>query len=221
MKRVKLILLLIVAICLGFSANTMAAPASAAESDTVSFAMHIDTTAARAVFASFLSVIPNVDDPDQSVDSAISVSNVCAAPAEVVDTGLLGDGASAPGNGNGAVSEAVGSDFGTITVYLWDRDGTLITHTTGAGSPGAGLDADGQLQAGQTWTVRLAEVLSAELGISEEDIEFNGYAWVTSGFDCLAGTYNVTIFGVGFTQNFEFLPGMGQGQIFGGIPVNR
>lgn len=219
MKRVKLILLLTVAICLGFSANTMAGPATAAESDTVSFAMHIDTTAARAVFASFLSVIPN-DDPDQSVDSAISVSNVCAAPAEVVDTGLLGDGASAPENGNGE-SAAVGSDNGTITLYLWDRDGTLITHTTGAGSPGSGLDPDGQLHAGQTWTVRLAEVLSAELGVDEEEIEFNGYAWVTSAFDCLAGTYNVTIFGVGFTQNFEFLPGMGQGQIFGGIPVNR
>ncbi|HLV02706.1 MAG TPA: hypothetical protein VKZ59_15660, partial [Acidobacteriota bacterium] len=149
MKRVKLILLLTVAICLGLTASTMAGPASAAASDTVSFSMHIDTTAARAVFASFLSVIPNAD-PDQSVDSAISVSNVCAAPAEVVETGLLGDAAVAPGNGNGNgngnggengngngdggengdVSAAVGSDHGTVTIYLWDRDGTLITHTT-------------------------------------------------------------------------------------------
>jgi hypothetical protein len=50
-------------------------------------------------------------------------------------------------------------------------------------------------------------------------VRFSGYAWILSEFDCLGGTYNNTVFGVGFTQAFEFLPAMGQGGWFGGIPI--
>ena len=43
---------------------------------------------------------------------------------------------------------------------------------------------------------------------------------MVANFDGVAGTYNVTIFGLGFTQNFELLPGMGQGGYQGGIHVS-
>ncbi|UCF39048.1 MAG: hypothetical protein JSU96_09515, partial [Acidobacteriota bacterium] len=159
------------------------------------------STAYRAVFAQFLSVIPNAD-PSLSVDSAISVSNVCAAP-DVISP-LLNTG---------------GPNSGRVALYLYNRDGTLTMYVSNPASPGNGLNPNGALEPGQTWTVRLAEIIAAAWGVSEKEIEFSGYGWVLSEFDCLAGTYSNTIFGLGFTQNFEMLPGMGQGGFLGGFMV--
>jgi hypothetical protein len=172
--------------------------ASGAES--LVFAAEDTSTHFRAVFAQFLSVVPSAE-AGMSVDSAISISNVCAAPEEVQF--VLGQR----------------SNQGAISVFLYDRDGTLIAYRTD--SPlGAGLNADGTLGPGQTWTVRLAEVISRAQGIPESQIEFNGYGWFLSGFDCLVGTYSNTIFGLGFTQSYEMLPGMGQGPgFFGGLMI--
>lgn len=154
----------------------------------------------RAVFAHFLAVRPN-SDPSLTVDSALSVSNVCAAPEKV-----------APFIGRGPSS-------GRLTLFLYDRSGTLTVFETDSGAIGEGLNSDGTLAPGQTWTVRLAEVIAAAWGVDEADVEFLGYAWVLSQFDCLAGTYSNTIFGLGFTQSFELLPAMGQGGFFGGLMI--
>ncbi len=160
------------------------------------------TTARRAVFAHFLAYVPDPSNPGRAVDGAISVSNVCASPPEVAL--FIGDA----------------SPKGRVILHLYHLDGTHISYVTGPNSPGAGLDANGELGPGQTWTVRLAEVLAAARGIPETQVtDFRGYAWILAEFDCLAGTYTNTIFGLGFSQAYEMSPAMGQGGFFGGVQV--
>lgn len=160
------------------------------------------TSARRAVFAHFLAYVPDPSNPGRAVDGAISVSNVCAAPPEI-DL-FIGDAA----------------PKGRVVLHLYHLDGTHITYVTGPNSPGAGLDPNGELGPGQTWTVRLAEILAAARGIPEQQVtDFRGYAWILSEFDCLAGTYTNTIFGLGFSQAYEMSPAMGQGGFFGGVQV--
>ena len=67
--------------------------------------------------------------------------------------------------------------------------------------------------------MRLAEILSQITGMPEVDNEFTGYGWIIGNFDAIAGTYNVTIFGLGFTQNFELTPAVGQGGILTGLRI--
>jgi hypothetical protein len=203
MKHLKVFFIFAGLFMLVFAANATASGQNFQGTDTISFLAQDNTEPHRAVHAHFLAWQANVDDSSLNVDTAISVSNVTAAPPEVAGLGI-GEPAS-----------------GRFTVYLWDADGTLFVHTTGPDTPfGNGtLNADGTLDPGKTYTVRLAELLEAITGEDEVDILFTGYGWVVSEFDGLGGTYNVTIFGLGFTQNFEFLPGMGQGGMFGGAPV--
>lgn len=171
------------------------------------FLQESETTPYRAVFAQYLAVIPNAADPSLSVDCALSVSNVCSAPEELKL--FIGD------SSDGAPTS------GRITLYLYNLDGTEIQYRTDGNSPGDGLNPDGSLGSGQTWTVRLAEILAAAEGKPEAEIQFRGYGWVLSDFDCLAGTYSNTVFGVGFTQSYEMLPAMGQGGNFGGVIIPK
>ena len=129
------------------------------------------------------------------------MSNILGAPA-----GYLGD-----------KYDAFGDRHGTVEIYLWNRDGTAMMYETGPDSPGAGLDESGELWPCRTYTVRLAEILSQITGLPESDNEFTGYGWIIGNFDAIAGTYNVTIFGLGFTQNFELTPTVGNS--IGGIPL--
>jgi len=167
--------------------------------DPVMFAQGDLTTARRAVFAQFLAVFPNEEDPDFSVNSAMSISNVCAAPD--------------------VLSPFLGREptEGRIALYLYDMSGDLTTFVTDSNVLGEGLNPDGTLKPGQTWTVNLSEILAAVTGNKRN--EFRGYGWVLSEFDCLGGTYSNTIYGLGFTQNFEMLPAMGQGGFFGGLMI--
>jgi hypothetical protein len=93
-------------------------------------------------------------------------------------------------------------------------------YETSADSPGAGLDEMGYLWPCRTYTVRLAEILSKITGLPANENEFTGYGWVIGNFDAIAGTYSVTIFGLGFTQNFELTPAVGQGGILTGLRIN-
>ncbi len=166
--------------------------------DPVVFAQGELTTAHRAVFAQFLAVIPN-EDPALSVNSAMSISNVCAAPD--------------------ALSPFLGREptEGRVALYLYDMSGNLTTFVTDSDIVGKCLNPDGTLKPGQTWTVNLSEILAAATGSKTKD--FGGDGWVLSECDCLGGTYSNTIYGLGFTQNFEMLPAMGQGGFFGGLMI--
>lgn len=168
----------------------------------------------RAVFAQYLAVIPSADParPDMSVNCAISISNVCAIPDPSLDI---------------YIGEAKKPSSGGFAIILYDRDGTVYNFSSYNNKYlkngyliGAGLNEDGTLGPGQTFTVNLQEVLAAVNDVYPQDVEqFVGYGWILSEFDCLAGTYSNTIYGLGFTQAFELKPAMGQGGLFGGIPL--
>ena len=181
----------------------------------VSYSAMEPTSYHRAVFAHYLAVIPDPDPtgPDYSVNCAISISNVCPVPEK-----------------SGLESWGLGSDLarstsGVFAIILYDRDGTEYSFSSHGNSYlkdgsliGAGLNPDGTLEPGQTFTVNLQEVLAAVQDVYPRDVkEFVGYAWILSEFDCLAGTYSNTIYGLGFSQAFELKPAMGQGGQFGGI----
>ena len=167
--------------------------------DAAVFYTTAGTSSQRAVFAGFLANLPGVD-------TAISITNALATPWP----NFL------PGDFFGG-----GNTRGTVEFYLYEQEGNLTFYETTTGSPGSGLDPlDGTLGPGQTYTVLLDELLAAATGVTERtEREFVGHAWIVSNFDAVQGTYNVTIFGVGFTQNFALEPTMGTGLLFGGIPV--
>ncbi len=178
---------------------------SAQGSETAVFHQNSTTTYYRAVFAQYLTVIPdaNLEDGNQSVDCGLSISNVCNAPDAV--SPLIGT--------------QEGPTSGKVTLFLYGGDGEVIVYTPHSDSVGEGLNPDGTLSEGRTWRVLLAQILADQENVDVSQVRFSGYGWVLSEFDCLGGTYNNTVFGLGFTQAFEFLPAMGQGGWFGGIPV--
>jgi hypothetical protein len=200
MTRFRLYASFFLVVSLGFQAGLEAK--SAATDDAVVFAESDGTTYYRAVFAHYLAVIPNKVEA-YNVDCGISISNVCAVPEAL--SPLMGGGSK--------------PTTGKLAIYLYNNDGNLTIFTPQSDAVGLGLNANGSLSPGATWTVRLAQILAVAWGVEESEVEFNGYGWVLSEFDCLAGTYNNTIFGLGFTQAFEFHPGMGQGGFFGGVMV--
>jgi len=189
-------------VCFSFLAILAFGVNAQAGGDAVAFAAGDATTSQAAVYAAFLARVPN-DDGSLSADTAISLSNILAAPA-----GTLGD-----------YYDALKDRSGTVEFFLWDSDGTSMFYETAADSPGVGLDAMGYLQPGRTYTVRLAEILSKIKGLPEDEVEFTGYGWVVGNFDAIAGTYSVTIFGLGFTQNFEFTPAVGHGGTLTGLQI--
>jgi hypothetical protein len=192
---------LIISFVLGVGADLWAESQDVGN-NAVLFAETDTTGVYRAVFAQYLAVQPS-QNPATKVECAISVSNVCAAPDAVSQVYL----------GNRALA-------GPVTVFLYARDGTLTTFTTSEyPTVGTGLDAQGRLNPGQTWTVLLAEILGAKWAVAPDQVEFFGYGWFLAHFDCVAGTYNNTVFGLGFTQAFELLPAMGQGGFLGGLMV--
>jgi hypothetical protein len=197
MSKLRLILFLTVVLVLATGMNAMAG--SKLGTDTAPILQVVGTPEATAVFATLMASLPS-----ENIDTLISISNTMGVPDFV-----------------GAVGE---DTQGSIEFFLWNQDGTLIVYDT-AQDPelGSGLNADGTLGPGQTYTVFLREILQ-ELGF-EEDEFFTGYAWVIANFDAVQGTYNVQFLGanLGFTQNFVFEPTMGVSiglfGTLGGIPI--
>ncbi len=132
-----------------------------------------DVTYYRAVFAHYLAVIPDPDtaEPDNSVNCAISISNVCAIP----------DGSKLDSWGMG--TDRARSSSGGFTIVLYARDGTVYSFSSrgdkylkNGNLIGTGLNEDGTLDPGQTFTVNLQEVLAAVQDVYPNDIEeFVGY----------------------------------------------
>ncbi len=187
----------------------------------VSYGEEDPTTYHRAVFAQYLAVIPDTDPTglDYSVNCGISISNVCAIPDPSLDL---------------YIGEDKRPSSGGFAIILYDRDGTVYHFSSRENTYmyryfdgkwqldliGAGLNEDGTLEPGQTFTVNLQEVLAAVKDVYPQDVEqFVGYGWILSEFDCLAGTYTNTVYDRGFSQAFEMVPAMGQGGLFGGIPL--
>lgn len=194
MRKLKAILFSTLLVVLGLGMNAMAS--SAKGSSAVTFQENAVTTNQSAVFGTLVAVLS-----ESNFDTALSVSNVVATPGGMLD-GIFG--------------RPTNDDMGTIQFYLFDQStGQMSSYETQVGSPGHGLNADGTLGPGATYTVLLSELLNA-MGAGPD---FVGYMWVVGNFDAIQGTYSLTSFDVGFTQNYAFEPTMGSGGFFGGIPM--
>ncbi len=204
MARLKAILILVAMSTLMLGASTLAAGRKFG-GNPVPLKGTAVTTSQTAVFAAFLSN-SGATAQTSGIDTAISVSNILSVP----------DGFSSDFLNIGGAD-----DTGTVELFIWDRDGTGYSYSSDdAGGPiGMGLNPDGTLGPGQTWTFLLADVLD-RIGLGR-GASFNGYGWVVGNFDAIAGTYNVVVFDVGFTQAFELTPTVGGGTSFtGGFPVS-
>ncbi len=162
------------------------------------------TTSQTAVFAAYLADQP-ASETSPRIQTAISVSNVLAVP---------------PGFASDFLAPGGGDTEGTVEFYLWNSVGdSYFFETSSDPSVGRGLSPAGTLGPGQTYTVLLNDILAAA-GYPAGQL-FVGYGWIVANFDGVAGTYNATAFNVGFTQNFELLPGVGQGTSpVCGLPVS-
>ncbi len=187
-----------------FLAGGFTAFAEQIDTSSRSFTGFDETTDQTAVFVTFAASIAGVepagDAATAGVTTSITVSNPLAWDPMSPFLTLTGD-----------VTE------GTIEVYLWDQtEGELITYETSASSPGIGLNDDGTLSPGGTWSVLLGDLLSD----AGWDGNFVGYGWVVANFDGVAGSHTLNIFGLGFSQAFHAVPGMGQGfHGMAGLPV--
>ena len=154
---------------------TVAFGATAMAGTSVSFMAAGHTSEQSAVFASYVVSLPML-----GFDTAISVSNVLMAPVGIDVAGGAYEGY---------------NKTGTLEIYLYNGDGTMMMHETSMESPGTGL-TDGMLGPGQSYTVLLSEIVG--------DMDFAGYAWVVANFDGVAGTR--TVFGPGFSQHGDMTP---------------
>ena len=127
---------------------TVAMGGTAMAGSSVSFMAGPGSTNQSAVFASFLAYVPNMDDPSMSIDSAISVSNILGAPGNLmyVVQGGAGEGANM---------------MGTVEIYLYGQDGSMIMYSTDMMMTGAGTGMDGMLMPGGTYTVFVSDILMA------------------------------------------------------------
>jgi len=112
-----------------------------------------------------------------------------AQTADIWDTGVaIANTTKDPGTAMSITGARVQS--GTITFYLYKQaDGTLLTYTTQAGSPGSGLDAAGKLPSGQLYTVMLSQIVTAAGGPA--DGSFSGYVFVVANFTNAHGEFFV------------------------------
>jgi len=113
-----------------------------------------------------------------------------------------------PGKSKLGVDAAAVKQSGKLTFYMWNQQvgataPTLTTYTTGPDSPGTGLDANGNLPAGSTYTVNLSEILAA-VGATGD---FQGYIIIACNFTNAHGQH--VSFIMTETQNFSWGEPMG------------
>ena len=115
--------------------------------------------------------VPRFDsDPTSGVtviDSSPSQTTL-KAPF-VTNDGTFETGVAVANMGTGASAQP-----GMIMFDFYVNDGTKLSYTTSASSPGAGLSANGMLEPGSTWSVLLSQVFPGSPG--------NGYLIITADF---------------------------------------
>ena len=186
MMRILLLLGLVVSLCASAQAGEI-------ETSSPSFLLGVSTLSQTAVFAAFLSSI----DGGHSGDAAISVSNVLAHPGGF------------PFDDNYSGKDVRGG----LSFFLFDNgckgEGPCEPvryrfDTVNNPTVGTGLDGDGQLGPGGTYTVGLSEILQALF--PDEPHDFNGYAWIVGYFDAITGTYSNFFPLIGASQSFVLQP---------------
>jgi hypothetical protein len=84
---------------------------------------------------------------------------------------------------------------GPMTFYFYPQQngstaGTAFSYTTGAASPGTGLDSSGRVPSGSTYTVLLSQLLAA----AQAPADFSGYIIVVTSFTNAHIQYIITDF---------------------------
>ena len=184
MSKVRAIAFFFVVFLLAFGINAVA------QDKSITIMGDSGTTSQSAVLASFLA---SINDGD-AANSSLSVSNVLGSP---------------PGSG----FPSGGDDSGSLWFHCYNQNGAVYWfHTADHPDVGAGLDLEGNLAPGGTYTVNLWEILRALHPDREPaDRDFVGYCWVVADFDAVAGTYfNTFLTG---NQSFQMEPSPG------GIPI--
>jgi len=115
--------------------------------------------------------------------------------AESYDTGLaIANTTKDPGPDVLGITYTMVPQQGTCTFNFFEQgSGTQRTYTTQAGSPGAGLNAAGEVPAGSVYTVLLSELLGQ---LPQKPAEWTGYIFITCDFTNAHGQY--------FISDFEF-----------------
>ena len=103
---------------------------------------------------------------------------------------------------------------GSITFTLFPNDGDMVEYPTNDLSPGVGLDPDGFIPAGNTYTVLLSEILD-KAGFSGD---FIGHFYVKTDFTGCRGMAYVTDFESGAQA---YLPYFGDNLDQGDVPSNQ
>jgi hypothetical protein len=193
---------LLVFIAIIFLAGGFTAFAEGIDTGSRSFSGGFVTTDQTAVFVTFAA---------SSFDAGIGVA-VPVSTAISVSNPLAWDPMSPILDLSGHLTE------GTVEVYLWDQGaGNLISYETSDDSVGNGLNGDGTLSPGGTWTFLLTDLLVAA-GWNQD---FTGFGWIVANFDGVAASHTVIVFGLGFSQAFHGTPAVGQGLSgFAGLPVS-
>jgi hypothetical protein len=141
-------------------------------------------------------------DADDGIHTALSVSNILAAPEGIWMTDEMNDLS------------------GNIEFYIYRADGHLIKFETTNSSEGNGvLTSSGRLNPGRTFTMSLEEILAAKDELPEGGASFVGYGWVVANFDAVQGTVNIFYPDLGFGQALNMEPTFG-GVFAAGIPVD-
>ena len=199
---------LLVFIAIIFLAGGFTAFAEGIDTGSRSFSGAFVTTDQTAVFVTFAA---------SSFDSGVAGAGgngdaVPVATAISVSNPLVWDPMSPILDLSGHVTE------GTVEVYLWDQAaGDLISYETSDDSVGNGLNGDGTLSPGGTWTFLLSDLLVAA-GWTQD---FTGFGWIVANFDGVAASHTVVVFGIGFSQAFHGTPAVGQGfSGIAGLPVS-
>jgi hypothetical protein len=112
--------------------------------------------------------------PSIGYDTGLAIANTTTDPGDLL---------------MGIDADAI-KQTGKITFYMYQQQKgsavpKLFTYTTGAASPGTGLDASGNLASGSTYTVLVSQLLEAA-GITEE---FQGYIIAITQFTNAHGLY--------------------------------
>lgn len=167
-------------------------PNASAQQKSLTFLNQSTTTSQSALLVAFASSI----DDGEATSTAISVSNILGVPS-----------------GSGFPEGQ--DESGPLSFYLFNNIGTVYTfHTADHPDIGFGLDLDGNLPPGGTYSVFLHEILQAlHPDRVPADRDFTGYAWIVADFDAAAGTYFNSFPLVGVSQSFQMVP------VTGGLPV--
>lgn len=188
----------------GSNAPTLPIPLTAGVTATVTMA---PVQAAFNSQGNLNSLIPRYDAAESSAVTLLTVTGSATAmlmPYVTVgggfDTGIaISNTTEDPGATAMGISTAAVPQTGGLTFYLFPQSSSAsnITYSTGATSPGSGLDSSGRLVAGGTYVVLLSQILAA----AQAPATFAGYGIVVANFTNAHGIAvlsNFTTFGQSF-----------------------